>query len=843
MKKRILLLTGLLVLILAACGGQESATPESTEAPAVETEATEAPPTEAPPTEAPAAETATEESAEAETAGAETAEAGGESSSMVEGMEHEADPRLVNVTWEWVRRDPNGNDVPELTIANPENYTLFFNEDGTFNATLDCNTGSGVYATPSPGNIFMELGATTRAACPPESHDADMMNMFGGAVQSYRLEDDDQTLVMVWVAGGPLDYYRSADAEVPGEAEVESIPEDAIQLNLNGLATSYAWQVMPGNPIPVGPGGQGFPPHILVTFDGATADEAVLNNLQRMYIFPTEAYVNLYQANGSQVVAEQVVRLGQLISTADNRTELPESPMPLLPPPGNVMDRWFQFQDLDFGVGRGVRYVSDSPYRQSIGVWANDTIGYFYQGLTTDQTFYVSLYWPVSTDALPATAADAPQEQTDAANNPDTYPAYAQETKDALNALPASAWSPDLTLLDGLASSLTFPLPSDTEAEDEADSGEEEAEAEEPAEEEEEAAEEGESILPEPEAGEPSGTVTAPDGIYVRSGPGTEYPDITVAAYNDTVKITGVSEDSGWWVIEVPVSVAADQQGWVSADWVDASNAGAVPVVPAPNAEAVQPALTGVNWQWVSTTTPAETITVNDPTRYTILFNSDSSAQIKADCNNVGATYTTDGSNISITPGPSTLAACPPDSLDQQYLNQLAAAAIYFFQDGDLLIDMAADAGTMRFTGGDAQAPPPESTPAPETPTSPVQGLVFNLVSYGPEGAEQSLIPGTQITASFTNDTVSGNSDCNDYTGQLTPVDEYFTVGSIAVTQKICTEPEGVMDQEQAYLAALQATAGYQWQQDVDSGNLVTGGRLLYFLADGTSGFLNFVTQ
>ena len=34
-------------------------------------------------------------------------------------------------------------------------------------------------------------------------------------------------------------------------------------------------------------------------------------------------------------------------------------------------------------------------------------------------------------------------------------------------------------------------------------------------------------------------------------------------------------------------------------------------------------------------------------------------AAIQADCNNVGATYTTEGNNISIVPGPSTMAACP----------------------------------------------------------------------------------------------------------------------------------------------------------------------------------------
>ncbi len=829
MSKKFVLLLLLLALALVACGGLDSGRtePEAPEQSPAETEeavATEAPTTELPPTEMPP----TEEAPPEEPTAVEATEAPTGQESMEAQTDHVLDPRLVNITWEWVRRDPNGNASPEITVPNPETYILFFNEDDSFNVTLDCNTGSGVYITPAAGEIFMELGQTTRAACGPESLADDMVKIFGGAVQNYHFEDDNQTLVLAWVAGGPLDYYRNAESPRAGEEVVGSIPEDAIQLDLNGLATSYDWQVMPGSPIPEGPGGQGFPPHILITFDGTSPEDAVQDQLQRIYIFPTEAYVNLYQAGGRQDVADQVVRLGQLISTADSRTELPKSPMPLLPPPNSFMDRWFQFLDLDFGVGRGVRYVSDSPFRQSIGVWTNNTTGYFYQGLSNDQTFYVSMFWPVSTEELPNTVEEASEEQKTAAENPDTYQTYTQELKDALNALPASAWSPDLSSLDAMAASLTFPLPGDTEGEA---AGEGQTT-------------EGEEVeLPEPGVDGPTATVTAPDGIYLRSGPGTEYPDIGVAAFEDTGNIIGISEDGQWWVIEVPVSVAEDGQGWVSAAWVETSNAAGVPVVPTPDLEAVQPSLTGVNWQWISLTTPVETTSVNDPTRYMILFNEDGTAAIQADCNNVGASYMADGSDISITMGAATSAYCGEESLDQPYLDSLGNAAIYFFQDGDLFLDLAADGGTMRFTAGDAQAPvAPEPTLEPGSPTSPAQGILFNLVSFGPEGAEQTLIEGSQITVTFSDQSVSGNAGCNDYTGLVTPVDDFFTISGIAKTQNVCATPEGVMEQEQAYLAALEGTAGYQWQQGVAAGNVITGGRLFYRLADGTTGFLNFVT-
>jgi heat shock protein HslJ len=79
--------------------------------------------------------------------------------------------------------------------------------------------------------------------------------------------------------------------------------------------------------------------------------------------------------------------------------------------------------------------------------------------------------------------------------------------------------------------------------------------------------------------------------------------------------------------------------------------------------------LTGFTWQWASFTDPLEQITINDPSRYTLTFDEavggTGQAAINADCNNVAATYKVDGSRIDIVAGPSTLAACPEDSLDQ----------------------------------------------------------------------------------------------------------------------------------------------------------------------------------
>ena len=87
-----------------------------------------------------------------------------------------------------------------------------------------------------------------------------------------------------------------------------------------------------------------------------------------------------------------------------------------------------------------------------------------------------------------------------------------------------------------------------------------------------------EIATPEPQA--PYGVVIAPAGVNVRTGPGTAYPVIGAANFGVEGAIIGRSADGLWWV--TPVQGAPNGQGWVSTDFIQAFNAGSVPVIPAP---------------------------------------------------------------------------------------------------------------------------------------------------------------------------------------------------------------------------------------------------------------------
>jgi C-terminal processing protease CtpA/Prc len=107
--------------------------------------------------------------------------------------------------------------------------------------------------------------------------------------------------------------------------------------------------------------------------------------------------------------------------------------------------------------------------------------------------------------------------------------------------------------------------------------------------------------------------------------------------------------------------------------------------------------LTSYPWLWASFTSPMEQFEVETPENYVLSFNKDGTVNIKADCNNAGGSYTTEGGSLSIEIGPMTKAACPPESRSDQFVTLLGSAALYFFEDAQLYIDLLADGGTMRF--------------------------------------------------------------------------------------------------------------------------------------------------
>jgi heat shock protein HslJ len=168
-------------------------------------------------------------------------------------------------------------------------------------------------------------------------------------------------------------------------------------------------------------------------------------------------------------------------------------------------------------------------------------------------------------------------------------------------------------------------------------------------------------------------------------------------------------------------------------------------------------------------------------------------------CNAYNTTYTTDGSKIAFKqPIATTMMACPEAIMSQAsaYLAALGAAARYGL-DGQKLTLF--DTSRMPLATFSAQS-------------TGLAGTNWSVLYYNNgRGGAVSVIIGTSLSANFSGDgKISGNSGCNDYSADYRTDGQKIAVGPIATTRKMCPTPDGVMDQEQEYLAALNTAATYR---------------------------------
>ncbi|HRW06078.1 MAG TPA: amidase family protein, partial [Caldilineaceae bacterium] len=144
--------------------------------------------------------------------------------------------------------------------------------------------------------------------------------------------------------------------------------------------------------------------------------------------------------------------------------------------------------------------------------------------------------------------------------------------------------------------------------------------------------------------------------------------------------------------------------------------------------------LTTNPWLWVSFSDPVAQFDIEMPENYTVAFNSDGTVNIKADCNNASGSYTADDDgSLSIEIGPMTLAACPPESRSEEFVQNLGFVTGFFFEDGFLYLDTMADGGTFQLASA------LEAMPAADTGTASVlDTLLAQAAAFAPECPERS---------------------------------------------------------------------------------------------------------
>lgn len=115
-----------------------------------------------------------------------------------------------------------------------------------------------------------------------------------------------------------------------------------------------------------------------------------------------------------------------------------------------------------------------------------------------------------------------------------------------------------------------------------------------------------------------------------------------------------------------------------------------------------------------------------------------------------------------------------------------------------------------------------------------VEGRSWVVRSLGGSGSSVAPIDGTVISATFEDGTVSGIAGCNNYFAGYELDGDSITVGPAGSTLMFCGEPEGVMEQEQAYLALLQSADSVD--VDGDTLTLSSGGSVVLTYAEAETG-------
>lgn len=156
--------------------------------------------------------------------------------------------------------------------------------------------------------------------------------------------------------------------------------------------------------------------------------------------------------------------------------------------------------------------------------------------------------------------------------------------------------------------------------------------------------------------------------------------------------------------------------------------------------------LVGVQWEWAATlkTRPATQAVVPDPTAYTLEFAEDGAISIKADCNRALATYTLENDSLTITLGPTTLAACPPGSQGGAMLTWLSKVTSYMIDAGDLILRVDDTGDSLLFRNGGPTVvpvlPPATEAPAGAAPEITPTPLPVTIEAPASEGETLQLV-------------------------------------------------------------------------------------------------------
>ncbi len=220
------------------------------------------------------------------------------------------------------------------------------------------------------------------------------------------------------------------------------------------------------------------------------------------------------------------------------------------------------------------------------------------------------------------------------------------------------------------------------------------------------------------------------------------------------------------------------------------------------------PNLAGTNWILSSLdgSLPLPGVTVS------LQFGDDGTAGGSDGCNSYSTTYALNGTDLTFgQPMGATAMACPEPVMDQANTYMQTLATTNSFDVDGAQLTLRNGRKTLATFVADSQS---------------LAGTTWQVISYNNgRGGVVSVIIGSQITADFSADEITGNAGCNTYFAAYLTEGANLTIGPAGTTMMACDSPPGVMEQEQEYLAALASVASFS----------IEGERMRMQTADGAT--------
>jgi heat shock protein HslJ len=168
-------------------------------------------------------------------------------------------------------------------------------------------------------------------------------------------------------------------------------------------------------------------------------------------------------------------------------------------------------------------------------------------------------------------------------------------------------------------------------------------------------------------------------------------------------------------------------------------------------------------------------------------------------CNRYFASYTQDGKNLTLGPAGSTRMACEEARMTQESAFMVALGKVAAYRLKAARLELLDAEGKVQLTFS-VQEP------------LPLAGTTWAMTSLNNgQQAVVSTLEGVDVTAIFeSGDRVGGSAGCNAYSAEYKVNGSSLTISQAVSTLMACETPAGVMEQEAAYLKALENAAAFK---------------------------------